>query len=98
MAVDGRLGYTIAHISDLHCGDPNFQPSLLERAISEINDVKPKAVVCTGDLTVFGFREEYLLAREYLNKIECKSLVVIPGNHDSRNVGYVHFEELFGDR
>jgi 3',5'-cyclic-AMP phosphodiesterase len=24
--------------------------------------------------------------------------VVIPGNHDSRNVGYVHFEEIFGDR
>ena len=25
-------------------------------------------------------------------------MIVIPGNHDSRNVGYVHFEELFGDR
>jgi 3',5'-cyclic AMP phosphodiesterase CpdA len=25
-------------------------------------------------------------------------MVVIPGNHDSRNVGYVHFEELFGPR
>ena len=24
-------------------------------------------------------------------------MIVIPGNHDSRNVGYVHFEELFGD-
>ncbi len=23
---------------------------------------------------------------------------MIPGNHDSRNVGYVHFEELFGER
>jgi 3',5'-cyclic AMP phosphodiesterase CpdA len=23
---------------------------------------------------------------------------VIPGNHDSRNVGYVHFEQLFGER
>ena len=23
---------------------------------------------------------------------------MIPGNHDSRNVGYVHFEQLFGDR
>jgi 3',5'-cyclic AMP phosphodiesterase CpdA len=23
---------------------------------------------------------------------------VIPGNHDSRNVGYEHFEELFGER
>ena len=36
------------------------------------------------------------MAKEYLDKIECESLVVIPGNHDSRNVGYVHFEELFG--
>jgi 3',5'-cyclic AMP phosphodiesterase CpdA len=25
-------------------------------------------------------------------------MVVIPGNHDSRNVGWVHFEELFGER
>jgi 3',5'-cyclic AMP phosphodiesterase CpdA len=24
--------------------------------------------------------------------------VVVPGNHDSRNVGYVHFEELIGER
>ena len=23
---------------------------------------------------------------------------MVPGNHDSRNVGYVHFEEMFGDR
>ena len=23
---------------------------------------------------------------------------MIPGNHDSRNVGYVHFEDMFGDR
>jgi Icc protein len=25
-------------------------------------------------------------------------MIVIPGNHDSRNVGYVHFEEFFGPR
>ena len=24
--------------------------------------------------------------------------MVIPGNHDARNVGYVHFEELIGPR
>ena len=87
MQQDGRAAYTIAHISDLHCGDPNFQPNLLERAISEINELGPKAVVCTGDLTVFGFKEEYRLARQYLDKIECESITVIPGNHDSRNVG-----------
>ena len=33
------------------------------------------------------------MARTYLDRIDCDSFVVIPGNHDSRNVGYVHFEE-----
>ena len=88
----------IAHISDLHCGETYFEPNLLERAISEVNDIRPDIVVCSGDLTTFGFRHEYQLAREYVNKIECESLVVVPGNHDSRNVGYVHFEDLFGER
>jgi 3',5'-cyclic AMP phosphodiesterase CpdA len=90
--------FVIAHISDLHCGETYFEPNLLERAISEVNDLRPDIVVCSGDLTTFGFRHEYQLAREYVNKIECESLVVVPGNHDSRNVGYVHFEDLFGER
>jgi 3',5'-cyclic AMP phosphodiesterase CpdA len=54
--------------------------------------------VCSGDLTTFGFKHEYLTAREYLDRIDCDALVVVPGNHDSRNVGYVHFEEMFGER
>ena len=88
----------IAHLSDLHCGEQHFEPNLLERAIAEINDLAPEIVVCSGDLTSFGFRHEYQLAREYLDRIECDAVVVVPGNHDSRNVGYVHFEELFGAR
>ena len=90
--------FTIAHISDLHCGGVHFVPTLLERAIDEVNDMTPDVVICTGDLTTFGFRQEYQQAREYLDRLQCESFVVIPGNHDSRNVGYVHFEELFGDR
>jgi Icc protein len=90
--------HVIAHISDLHCGEAYFEPNLLERAISEVNELRPDIVICSGDLTTFGFRHEYHLAREYLDRIECEELVVVPGNHDSRNVGYVHFEELFGER
>src|ERR671933_986864 len=90
--------FTIAQISDLHCGGPYFLPNLLERAISEVNDLAPDIVVCSGDLTTFGFKEEYAEAKRYLDRIECEAVVVIPGNHDSRNVGYVHFEELFGNR
>ncbi len=88
----------IAHLSDLHCGGPYFEPGLLERAIAEINELKPDIVVCSGDLTTLGFKHEYQVARQYVDKIECEALVVIPGNHDSRNVGYVHFEEMFGER
>lgn len=88
----------IAHISDLHCGGPHFIPSLLERSISEVNDLEPDLVICSGDLTSFGLKAEYGEAKRFLDGLACESVVVIPGNHDSRNVGYVHFEELFGDR
>jgi 3',5'-cyclic AMP phosphodiesterase CpdA len=96
--MNGNGGVTIAQMSDVHCGSPHFVPSLLERAISEVNELEPDCVVVSGDLTNDGFRPEYQAAREYLDKIECERLVVVPGNHDSRNGGYVHFEELFGDR
>jgi 3',5'-cyclic-AMP phosphodiesterase len=90
--------FRIAHISDLHCGSPHFVPNLLERAISEVNESEPDVVVCSGDLTTNGFRQEYVEAAGYLRRLDCDTLVVIPGNHDSRNVGYVHFEDHFGDR
>ena len=89
---------TIAHISDLHAGSPYFVPSLMDRVVVELNELAPDVVVCTGDLTEMGFRQDYLQARDYLERIECPQLVVIPGNHDARNVGYVHFEELIGPR
>src|SRR5712692_2192186 len=90
--------FTIVQISDLHCGTQFFLPNLLERALTEVNDLEPDIVVISGDLTTFGFKEEYALAKQYIDTIDCAAVVIIPGNHDSRNVGYVHFEQLFSDR
>ncbi len=45
-----------------------------------------------------GYREEFEEAKSYLDRLECKNVVVVPGNHDSRNVGYYHFEDLVGKR
>ena len=54
---------TIAQISDIHCGGVDFVPNLLERAIREINDLGPDIVICSGDLTTFGFKHEYAQAK-----------------------------------
>jgi predicted phosphodiesterase len=88
---------TIVHISDPHVGSPHFVPNMLHRVIEEINELGPDAVICSGDLTTDGFRQEYQAWLSYAERIQAP-LHTIPGNHDSRNVGYLHFEELIGAR
>jgi Icc protein len=88
---------TIAHISDPHAGSPYFVPNLMNRVIVELNELDPDVVLCTGDLTTFGYRQEFKAAVAYLDRINAP-VYSVPGNHDARNVGYVHFEELVGPR
>ena len=88
---------TIAHISDPHVGSPYFVPNLMNRVIVELNELKPDLVICTGDFTTFGYRQEFKTAAAYLERIDAP-VYSVPGNHDARNVGYVHFEELIGPR
>jgi 3',5'-cyclic AMP phosphodiesterase CpdA len=88
---------TIAHISDPHAGSPMFVPNLMNRVIVELNEMAPDVVICTGDLTNEGYRQEYKNWLAYASRIEAP-IYTIPGNHDARNVGYLHFEELIGER
>jgi 3',5'-cyclic AMP phosphodiesterase CpdA len=85
----------IVHISDLHCGENYFAPQMLEMAIREINGMKPDIVVITGDLTWNGLLEEYGLAKEYLDKLECKRLIVGGGNHDYKLTGFLLLNKFF---
>lgn len=89
---------TIAQISDLHCGSIYFDAELASRVVEEVNALRPDALLVTGDLTDMGFRPQYETAVSLLSRIEVEHLLVLPGNHDARNVGYVHFESLFGPR
>ncbi len=86
----------IAHISDFHVGSYHFVANLMQRTVLELNELQPDLIVITGDLTNEGFRQEYMTAKSYIDDLECPRVVVVPGNHDSRNVGYLHFQELFG--
>jgi 3',5'-cyclic AMP phosphodiesterase CpdA len=88
---------TIAHISDPHVGSPYFVPNLMNRVIVELNELAPDVVICSGDLTNEGYRQEYRNWVAYAERIAAP-MYTVPGNHDARNVGYLHFEELIGPR
>jgi Icc protein len=93
-----REAFVIAQLSDLHCGSPYFDADLLERAVSEIIGIGPDLVVVGGDLTAEGYANEFRMAQTFLEPLFAADLgvVVIPGNHDAKNVGYLHFRDAFG--
>ena len=96
--VVAREPFVIAQLSDLHCGSPYFDASLLEAAVKETIGLDPDLVVIGGDLTAEGYASEFRIAQRYLDPLFEGGLttLVIPGNHDSKNVGYLHFNDTFG--
>jgi 3',5'-cyclic AMP phosphodiesterase CpdA len=87
----------IAHISDIHCNfGTDFNKKIYEKAVSMLNKVDTDLIFISGDLTTDGLLPEYELAKEKIKEIEGK-LVIIPGNHDERNLGWKLFPEFFGD-
>ena len=87
----------IAHISDIHCNIGNdFNEKVFNMAVKNLNKVEPDIVFISGDLTSFGLLSEYELAKEKLKAIDSK-MVIVPGNHDERNIGWRLFPEFFGE-
>ncbi|MEX0657560.1 MAG: metallophosphoesterase [Egibacteraceae bacterium] len=87
----------IAHLGSIHCGEPTFRPRLLADVVAQVNSSEPDVVLVAGDLTASGYAWEYEEAVSWLAQLTAPT-VVVPGNHDSRNVGYVHFLRHFGGR
>ncbi|ODS37209.1 MAG: hypothetical protein A7316_02070 [Candidatus Altiarchaeales archaeon WOR_SM1_86-2] len=87
----------IAHVSDIHYGSAAFNAEMLSRCIDEVNDLDPDITIITGDLSMDGLKKELEGVFERLKEIDTEKLI-IPGNHDARNVGYLTFERLFGER
>jgi 3',5'-cyclic-AMP phosphodiesterase len=92
------MAFKIAQISDIHCGEIRFSESNLKYFISTTNKEEPDLVVVAGDLTANGFLDEFTMAKKYIDQIKCKEKMIIAGNHDARNVGYEHYETIFGPR
>lgn len=93
-----RETFVIVQLSDLHCGSPYFDAALLQHAIAETIAIDPDLVLVGGDLTAEGYTHEFSAAQEHLAPLFDAGVrtLVIPGNHDAKNVGYLHFHDTFG--
>ena len=87
----------ILQISDIHCGTLLFDADLMRSAITRANQLEPDLVIVAGDLTSAGYEWEFAEAAEWLEGLEAPT-VVVQGNHDARNVGYLHYQRNFGER
>jgi 3',5'-cyclic-AMP phosphodiesterase len=91
-----ELPLRIAQISDIHCGHGTFDADWMTALVGRLNEMRPDVVLVVGDLTAKGYEWEYEEAARWLQGIEAPQ-VVIPGNHDYRNVGYIHYKHYFGE-
>lgn len=89
--------FTIAQISDIHTGSSYFDEQLMKATVDEVNQLQPDVLVVAGDLTSNGYKGEFQEAAAWLAKFDIANKVIIPGNHDARNVGYLHFRDIFGN-
>jgi putative phosphoesterase len=84
----------IVQISDLHVGS-QFLQEKFDILVDEVNELNPDVIVITGDLTNQGLMKEYKKCKSLLEKFNTKKMIIISGNHDYRNTGYLLFKKFF---
>ncbi|MBN1410761.1 MAG: metallophosphoesterase [Spirochaetales bacterium] len=87
-------------ISDTHISnDSIFNENIFMQMINEIKGLKNiDYILHLGDLTDDGTLLNYEYAMRMIKEIHGPNFYIIPGNHDSRNVGHLVFEDIFGSR
>jgi 3',5'-cyclic AMP phosphodiesterase CpdA len=89
----------IIQVSDIHFGEKTFSKDLKNNLLKQVTNENPDLIIVSGDLTTEGYAHEYNDATSFLEELRSISEThVIPGNHDARNVGLLHFEKQIGER
>lgn len=89
----------IIQVSDIHFGEKTFSQDLKSNVLHQIQGEAPDLIIVSGDLTNKGYLYEYEDAAMFMDELrDISDTYIIPGNHDARNVGLIHFERLIGER
>jgi 3',5'-cyclic AMP phosphodiesterase CpdA len=82
----------------LHYGS-EFVPEFLDNIIEYISKERPDVVICTGDVVHKGRIQQFQAMLPYIQRIRnLARMLIVPGNHDSKNSGLVYFEKIIGPR
>ncbi len=74
-------GFTIAHLSDLHVGAQHWHPSIIARAVEQVNHLHPDLIAITGDFADSG--PGPVVCAEYLRQLQAPcGIFAVLGNHD----------------
>ncbi len=73
--------FSLLQISDLHFGPP-YLDKTGEALLHIAPQLKPDAIIVSGDLTQRAKREQFVAAAEFLKRLPNVPRLVIPGNHD----------------
>lgn len=84
----------LVQISDIHIGSL-FNQNVFDMLVREVNNLKPNAIIITGDLTDDGLLFQFERAQSEIKKFECSNKIVLAGNHDYRHTGYLVFKKFF---
>lgn len=93
---------TVLQISDPHFGTE--QPAVVEALLQLAQQIRPAAVILSGDITQRARRAQFAAAYDFVTRLGPPAVVAIPGNHDIPlfNVvarmfhPYAGFERAFG--
>jgi 3',5'-cyclic AMP phosphodiesterase CpdA len=85
----------IVQLSDIHIGS-YFNQDVFDIVVDEVNNqLKPDAIIITGDLTDEGLLFQFERAHTQISRFNCSNIIVLPGNHDYRHTGYLLFKKFF---
>jgi 3',5'-cyclic AMP phosphodiesterase CpdA len=91
----------------LQISDPHFgteQPLVVEALLRLADELRPAAVIVSGDITQRARRAQFAAAHEFVARMSPPAIVAIPGNHDIPLLNvfarlfhpYAGFERAFG--
>src|SRR5438105_677622 len=84
----------LVQLSDIHIGSLFIQ-GIFDKVVDEVNQLKPDAIIITGDLTDDGLLIQFEKARSEIKRFSCSNIIVLAGNHDYRHTGYLLFKKFF---